>query len=1143
MSILGWGLFASAVAGDVGPSWRTDTWTSLDGLPQDSITDVLEARDGYLWITTFGGIARFDGQSFETFSPARTAGLGHTRFLSLAESADGALWFAAQDGGVYRFDGDDMSLVDPDRQVLHLESDASGRVWGAAVSHFVGYDASGPREVPVTGGTAHYLARLSGGGLLGSGRNLDPVCLSGDCGALPPTPKWNGADYLRWSQDLRGAFWVSSHDRLVRWQDGRWQTVRQGDGLALQAGFAVRWGGVRWVVDDGKLVAVDDPHEPPPAFDAPIRATWPDRRGGLWVGLDGEGLVHLVPRLSRLHSDDGESVWSLAPRGDGVWAATCSGIHAVGTAPPVGWGNWEVFRCPRVWGDGDGGALLFGARRPGVPLAVLRYRASGIPEQVAALAPRHPDRFWPANEGPWFVLDGQVYAVPKRGKAGLLVTARELGASEVRVLHSPSAPDVSVTKRAVWLVLDRSHLVLWQAGRILRDIPIEGAGPIRDLVERGDRTWVSTYGSGLVALRGDIVEARVTVSQGLCDDSLSHLSRTNDGRLWLNTNRGVGFVEESAVEAVVAGTRPRLRCVPVTADEANGPAGWLGPDERLWVATIDGVAEVHTSAVQAPPPPPLRLERADYGGHDLRTEARVRGPGILSLRFVALEMVRPRDVQYRYRLEGPTSSGPGWSPPTRSRELHLGPLDPGRYRFAVQALAPGASWTEPVELSFVRRPNLGETVWVRTVLPLALLGTVIVGLVGGWQRDRRARLALQVQMLERQRAEERANREQERTARAQAELEASRRLQSLGRLAGGVAHDFNNLLVVVASHAALLAEHADQEVRESSRELTDLVQRATELVRQLLVVGQRDTHAPVLVELGAALEKLMPLLRRMIRNNVVLTLTREARCWVNVDPSRLDRVVTNLVLNGAEAIADDGRIGLVVTVGEGPVAELRVEDTGSGMTSEQLEHALEPYFSTKTASHGTGLGLATVHGAVTEAGGTLRLGSTGTRGTSVVVRLPLVRSEAMPASPATPSPRPDEPAPPVSNEITRLRILVVDDQEYLARAVARMANGLGWAPRIATGLEDAVALALEEPFDLLLSDVVMPGADGPAVCVAVRAVQPELPVLFMTGYAAGVLGDAVEGQTVLRKPFGSTELQHAVEIVLAKARRGGASSP
>ncbi|MEM6929364.1 MAG: ATP-binding protein, partial [Myxococcota bacterium] len=366
----------------------------------------------------------------------------------------------------------------------------------------------------------------------------------------------------------------------------------------------------------------------------------------------------------------------------------------------------------------------------------------------------------------------------------------------------------------------------------------------------------------------------------------------------------------------------------------------------------------------------------------------------------------------------------------------------------------------------------------------------------------------------------------------------------VGRGAGGGPHDFNNLLVVVASHAVLLRDHADAAVRESAGELAELVQRATELVRQLLVVGQREAHAPVLVELGAALEPLMPLLRRMIRDNVVISLNREARCWVNVDPSRLDRAVTNLVLNGAEAIADDGRIGLTVRVAEGPDgpwAELRVEDTGSGMTAEQLEHALEPYYSTKTASQGTGLGLSTVHGAVQEAGGTLSLGQTGSRGTCVVVRLPLVRSAPLPESPSRGAP--EAPPPEATTEVAPLRILVVDDQEYLARAVARMAKQMGWRPRTASGLEEAVELALSETFDLLLSDVVMPGADGPAVAVAVRAVQPGLPVLYMTGYAAGAFGDAIDDQVVLRKPFDSQELQQAVDIVLATARRDDASHP
>jgi len=1109
------------------------------GLPQDSVTDILQADDGYLWVTTFGGIARFDGLEFTALTPANTEGLNDTRFVSLAQSGDGALWFAAEEGGVYRlFDGE-MALVDA-RRVLHLRSDGAGGVWGAAISHFVRFGGDDPEIVPVPDGTAHYLARLPSGGLLGSGRRMAPRCLHGPCGALPAPPRWDGADYQRWSQDDSGAFWVSSHDRVMRFVDGAWQIVRDDEGIAIQTGFALDWQQHTWHVHDGQIFdPTGDAAVATPDFEAPIRTILRDEQGTLWIGLDGGGLVHLVPQPSHLHGPPGRGVHTVARRGEGVWAAGCAGIVAADTAPPTGWGDWELFRCPRVWSDGAGRVLLYGARRADVPLAVLRYDDSGTPELVASLSPENPDRFAAAVEGPWFVFEDQLYVVPPTGRAEPVLAAGDLRATDLLVLEGDASGPV--LERAVWLLLDNVRLVQWRAGEVLRDIALDDDAPARDVLVRGDRTWISTYGAGLLAVRGDRIEARLTTARGLCDDALSHLYDPGDGRLWFNTNRGVGYVEEAALEAVVAGERPRVQCVRATDLEANGRYGVLGADGRIWAPTTEGLSEVDPAGVSEPAPPPLRLSLARYRGHDLRTGSRVRGPGVLELEFVALDFVHPREVQYRYGLEGPTSTGTGWSAPTRSRQLHLGPLAPGDYTFRVQALAPGAPWTEPVTLSFVRQPWLGETAGVRIGLPLGLGSTIVLGLVGAWVRDRRAKEALQTEIAERERAEARALREQRERTRAQAELEASRRLQSVGRLAGGVAHDFNNLLTVVASHAMLLADHDDDEVRESADELTSLVDRATQLVRQLLVVGQQGPHAPVLLEIGDAVEELLPLLQRMIRASVVLGLTREARCWVRIDPARLDQVVTNLVLNASEAIEGDGRIGLSVGVTDGPDgprAELGVADTGPGMSPEQIARAFEPYYSTKTAEQGTGLGLATVHGAVKEAGGEVTIDSPPAGGTQVSVRLPLERSEPF-------TPRVVREAPPPARAQAAggaLRLLIVDDREYLARSVARMVRSLGWTASTATGLSEAVDHALRDRFDVLLSDVVMPGADGPAVFAAVSAVQPGLPVLFMTGYADGVLGDALRDEVVLRKPFSVEQLQQALDIVLTRAAATRASS-
>ena len=384
--------------------------------------------------------------------------------------------------------------------------------------------------------------------------------------------------------------------------------------------------------------------------------------------------------------------------------------------------------------------------------------------------------------------------------------------------------------------------------------------------------------------------------------------------------------------------------------------------------------------------------------------------------------------------------------------------------------------------------------------------------------------------------------------RLEAQLEQAQRLESLGRLAGGVAHDFNNRLAVILNYADFVADALPEGsdpvsdgIRDDLAAITRAAQAAADLTRQLLIFGQRDSGRPGMLDLTTAVRAVEPLLTRTLGEDVELQLSLTAGLpCVWADPGRLEQVLMNLAVNARDAMPDGGLLTVTTETVElspdeaahdglrpGPYVRLTVRDTGRGMTPEVAEQAFDPFFTTKPKGEGTGLGLATVFGIVTEAGGRLRLETSPEEGTTISVDLPAAEA----ASPA-----------PSGEDSTELSgrgetVLVVEDEEPVREMARRILSGAGYTVLTAAGGEEAAALFEQDPggVDLLLSDVVMPGVSGPELAERLRARRPGLPVLYMSGYSEELVARrrrAGGDVDVLAKPFGGEALLRAVRRVL-----------
>lgn len=365
------------------------------------------------------------------------------------------------------------------------------------------------------------------------------------------------------------------------------------------------------------------------------------------------------------------------------------------------------------------------------------------------------------------------------------------------------------------------------------------------------------------------------------------------------------------------------------------------------------------------------------------------------------------------------------------------------------------------------------------------------------------------------------------------QLQQAQRLESMGKLAGGIAHDFNNLLSIILNHAAYAQEQSGGgRLRDEIDAITDAANRAAGLTRQLLTFSRRDPHRPVVIDLVEQLTATTNLLRRTLGAQVAIELAATAGpVWVEIDEAQFDQVLVNLALNARDAMPNGGvlSVRLKPQLSDGMArAVLSVSDTGAGMRPDVAARAFEPFFTTKSRETSTGLGLATVYGIVTRSHGTISLSSTHGSGTEVTIVWPCAEPpEAAGTSDARSS---DWPGGTATREVA---VLLVEDEVELRDLVARMLTDSGFCVVRAGRAEDALRLVHEETFDIVISDVVMPGMSGTELAAKLRAVGSELPVLLISGY--GQYGDEQPGTPtrVLMKPFTRAELLSAVELALA----------
>ena len=373
---------------------------------------------------------------------------------------------------------------------------------------------------------------------------------------------------------------------------------------------------------------------------------------------------------------------------------------------------------------------------------------------------------------------------------------------------------------------------------------------------------------------------------------------------------------------------------------------------------------------------------------------------------------------------------------------------------------------------------------------------------------------------------------------AQQQRDHAQRMDALGQLTGGVAHDFNNLLMIVSGHIRTIdkAVGDNPKLSRAAKAIAYAAQRGASLTRQLLTFSRRQTINPIVFKLAERISPLQAMLESFVGSAVRLSIAVGSEVWpIKVDESEFELALVNLALNARDAMPKGG--ALIINVEnvnlssgdtlagiEGEFVAMRVTDTGAGIAPDVLSKVFDPFFTTKGAEKGTGLGLSQVHGFAHQSGGTVHIASEVGRGTTVTIYLP--RSQETQDAVVDDS---------HVESATGGKVLVVEDNPEVLAICISMLEQLGYETYPVSGASAALEVVEKQTFDLVVSDIVMPGAmDGAALANAIRARRPELPILLVTGYSPSA------SQTefpIMRKPFDLPVFSRTISRLIAESKQ------
>ncbi len=989
---------SASVSVPASQDWVARNWQTEDGLPQNTVNALVQTHDGFLWVGTGGGLARFDGYRFRNF--ALQDGLRSLRIAALAESRDGKLWIGTSGGGVSCWDGGKFTTYEQKEgfpsggDVVCMTAGGNDAVWIGTSEGLVRwqqgrFELIGPehglprdqiRAVAEDFRGVMWVSVIEAGLFENStGRFVKvpgPGPVSGDCYSL--------------LADREGGVWAGMGNGCM-WEmrDGSWKKLDTRDGLPFssfeclaQSGDGTIWTGVRkggvYCLKGGRF----EPEMEQRLGSSHVRSLLVDQDGSIWAGTSFGGLYRLSRRVlnfwgaeaglaqagtitSIVEEPSPSSAWLVCASGDGILRFENGRFEKL-TDEVIG-----PFR-PHAYAGmvaGDGSAWFSGEQfvcrvQTGQPTVL--HRAPPVQNEAVRAVAALGNTVWLgtyyATLLRWDGREFQVSAPRGTFRGGITCLVPE----DVGTLWVGSA----------------SGVYRWQADSLRKWGRVEGlvSGNVRALHRDPDGTvWIGTLGGGLSRLR----EGRVvnyTMREGLVDDVVSQILPDDHGAVWLGCNRGIMRIDRRDFDALDAGSITELHPVVFGKNEgvlspqcASGcsPSAMKTRDGRLLFPTVGGIAEFHPQRLQAMSmtQPRVVVESVLVDGMPQALgDALVLSAGQhrLEISYTAPALSGGEWIRFRHRLEGLDT---GWVKAGNRRQVSYGGLAPGRYVFHVGASDSRSNWSDAAaSLAITVRPQPWESWWFRAggmVLLVAVGGAAGLGIMNARHRRELA--------------------EMERTRQMRAELAHMSRVSLLGELSASLAHELKQPLTTILANSQaamrfLTTEPVEiEEVRHSLEDITAADRRANEIIERMRNMVKKGEAEMESRDINADIEQALLLINNDLIERKVSIETRFSSevLLVKGDHIQLQQVLLNLILNGCDAMAANPPEIRQLVVETRPADPgfilVAVSDRGPGLAPEMAERIFKPFFSTKM--QGLGMGLSICKAIVGAHGGRLWAGN------------------------------------------------------------------------------------------------------------------------------------------------------------------------